>query len=248
MAPLSKLVRLGLFRVKKEGDKMPASFSGVATYSEYLEDTQNFVFEEDSLYLRVAPNVWIKVRRSGGILVYDGKEYYTTAGNIKKTVTRKYNIEFDRFRSSVIGFAPRPLIPDDDWNLFNPRSNSMFIKGEEWSVGVMFHIRSFTPIDLAELQLRADIDYLLFLGGHSTSAQEAYSVVSLSQMAVPNLGISTTGASASTPSDTDPVWLPIFKKYYEFGLWTADRVKKLYRENLITDTQASKIGVNVRVS
>lgn len=221
-----------------------AIYSG---YSDYLEQEMNFAFDEEPLFLRVASYVWIEVRRSGNTLVYDGKQYYTTAGNIKKTRTEKYNIEFDRFQKTIIGFAPRPLIPDDVWGLFKPWSNSMFIKGEEWGDGVMFHIRHFTASDLAELQLRADIDYLLFLGGHSTSAQEAYSVVSLSRMAVPNLGISTTGASAST-STSDPVWIPLFKKYYEFGLWTSDRVTKLYRENLITDTQARKIGVNVHVS
>lgn len=206
-------------------------------YHIYLKTEKNIVFEETISYLRVSSNAWVPVYRSGNTLVYDGEMYYTKSGDLYLRKTSKCNIVFDTFMPNTAGFLTDQFVD------IGSIPNAMFVKIEENMGGVRFYIRQYSDQELAELQLRADIDYLLFLGGHSSSAQEKYSAASLSKLAIPNLGISTTANQEPSTVDNSATeaLMPLFKKYYQFGLWDEARLTTLVSKSLLTSSQKSSI-------
>lgn len=208
-------------------------------FGDVLSRDEAFVFESSSLWLRIASNIWIPVLRSGNVYVYNVTiSYISTAGNIIKRISGKASaFALNTFQKDIFGIAKEPIIPDDNWNSFESIKNAMLIGIRQSGASEMFTIRQYTAKEIAELELRANLDYMMMMNDtlsitSTTPVSEYYEKLAN----IPEDMRSSRTASTSDTTETKAFHSrkEIFKLYYQMGLFSKDQVYNLYAKDKIS--------------
>lgn len=206
-------------------------------WSEILTRENGVLFETGPLYLRIDTNLWIPVKKSGRTYIYENFKSVSTAGNIKKTINGKSSAFVNgKFQKNIYGFAREPILPDDSWYSFEPIINSRIIEIDKLGDETMFTIRQYTDKEIAELELRANLDYMMMMMNDTLTMTSTTPLCEYYEKLanIPEDMMSSRAASNATENKAFYSRREIFKLYYQMGLFSKDQMYNLYAKDKIT--------------
>lgn len=167
------------------------------------------LFEAGTIYLTCSGKKF-EVRRSGDMFYYKGTKLPTDKIFIKDGWTlRNYDDK-------------KPEEGAEEY----PLKNFRFVLTEQQGDECLFYIRHYSDQELYLEQLRADIDFLLFM----TSLDEPMTLAASAQQTVKTSTLKVSTTSSVALSDKEEK----IKRYFEMGLWTMAQVQSAYQKGIIT--------------